>query len=63
MKNYDQFTDYNHYVCGMATTEDGAVHCCECDEPIYEDDYPNHDWSTCPVCGSAIEDEEVGERE
>ena len=25
-------------------------HCVECDDVIYECDWPNHDWSMCPVC-------------
>lgn len=55
------FKDFRNYMvldCGTIETEDGAVHCCECDEPIYESDFPNHDWSECPCCGSFIVEEE-----
>ena len=24
--------------------------CPECDEPIYECDWENHDWNMCPIC-------------
>lgn len=44
---------------GMADPEEEFVQCSECDEPIYEDDYPvieyiekdgNHSF-LCPICG------------
>ena len=25
--------------------------CCECDEPIYADDWGDIDYSICPICG------------
>lgn len=25
--------------------------CCECDEPIYADDWGDIDYSVCPICG------------
>lgn len=24
--------------------------CPECDEPVYEEDYEEHDFSMCPIC-------------
>lgn len=24
--------------------------CPECDEPLYFEDWENHDWHSCPVC-------------
>lgn len=36
---------------GARLTVDEAVICIECGEPIYEEDFPNHNWDTCPVCG------------
>lgn len=56
--NYKDFLLHMHLDCGMPLTEDGAVHCCECDEPIYKSDYPNHNWEECPVCGYLILEEE-----
>lgn len=47
------FEDFKYYMvdqCGMPETEDGAVICCECGEPIYPEDFPGHDWRYCPVC-------------
>lgn len=46
---YD-FYIYNVKECGMSITEDGAVHCCECGEPIYEEDFEGE----CPSCGLVI---------
>ena len=51
---YEQFVKFMADDCGMPMTEDGAVHCCECEEPIYEEDFEGHDWSECPVCGFNI---------
>ena len=30
--------------------------CPECDEPIYECDFKDHGWYTCPVCETYWED-------
>ena len=32
--------------------------CPECGEPIYRDDWKNHNWSICPVCENKWEDVE-----
>lgn len=56
--SYQDFKYYMSYECGTYVTEDGAVHCCECDEPIYESDFPNHNWQQCPVCEYNILEEE-----
>ena len=48
--DYQEFLHFMQDECGMPVTEDGAVHCCECGEPIYEEDFQDHDWSICPVC-------------
>ena len=30
--------------------------CPHCDEPIYKDDWKNHDYSVCPICEEYIDD-------
>ena len=30
--------------------DEGFFICPECAEPIYECDWENHDWATCPIC-------------
>lgn len=25
--------------------------CPECGEPLYAEDWPEHNWDTCPICG------------
>ncbi len=30
--------------------------CPECQEPIYEYDWEDHDWSMCPICETSWED-------
>ena len=30
--------------------------CPECDEPIYECDWEDHNWDECPVCGTLWEE-------
>lgn len=30
--------------------EEECFDCCECGEPLYKGDFPNHDWKTCPIC-------------
>lgn len=33
-------------------TEEGFFVCPECGEPIFEEDWRNHDdWEVCPICG------------
>ena len=51
MNSWDKFFDFMANECGCAVTEDGAVHCCECQEPVYEEDFDG----TCPSCGCAIQ--------
>ena len=38
--------------------EEGFFICPECDEPLYEDDYPGHDFHTCPICEVKFEEVE-----
>lgn len=38
---------YGSYVCWKGETFD----CPECGEPLYRDDWKDHDFSECPVCG------------
>ena len=32
-------------------TKEGYFVCPECTEPLYEEDWKNHNWETCPICG------------
>jgi hypothetical protein len=36
--------------------EERFFECVECGDPIYECDWPDHDWSMCPVCENLWED-------
>lgn len=49
-RTFEDFKKFHHEDCGMPLTEDGAVICVECQEPIYESDYSYWDWSICPCC-------------
>ena len=37
---------YGSYVCWKSE----HFLCPECGEPVYLEDYPDHDWKACPVC-------------
>ena len=39
-----------------ADWEERFCTCPECQEPIYEDDFPEHGWHSCPVCEIGWED-------
>ena len=30
---------------------EGYFVCPECGEPLFEEDWRNHDWNECPICG------------
>ena len=32
-------------------TKEGYFVCPECAEPLYFEDWPKHNWETCPICG------------
>ena len=36
--------------------EERFFHCPECDEPLYECDWEDHGWHSCPVCETYWED-------
>ena len=36
--------------------KEGFFICPECGEPIYECDFPDHGWHSCPVCETYWED-------
>ena len=31
-------------------TKEGYFVCPECAEPLFIEDWPNHNWETCPIC-------------
>ena len=47
---FEAFRDKCVSVYGSRTTEDGAIICPECWEPVYADDFPEHGWLICPIC-------------
>lgn len=62
---YKAFMTYNNFAYYMTTTHgmyqnsDDAVYCCGCHHLLYETDYPEHNWDSCPICGYTILKEEV----
>lgn len=52
--NFEEFVIYMIEECGMPTTEGGAVICCECGDPIYEEDFNEDGKFCCPSCGYSI---------
>ncbi len=50
MNTFKEFADFMHLECDMPYTEDGAIHCSECGEPIYEEDFDGE----CPCCSCAV---------
>ena len=52
--------EYSEEVFGSYADYEGEYfNCCECGEPLYKGDFPNHDWKTCPICEyQFIEEEE-----
>lgn len=71
--SFKEFMIYMNTICGMPLIydedgEDGGevigVICCECGEPIYEEDWEDWDFSYCPICGYSIcEDEDTEDRD
>lgn len=43
---------YCEEVYGVALdTKEGFFICPDCGEPLLVEDWPRHDWDTCPICG------------
>ena len=50
-QNWQETAHYCEIVYGIYVDwEERFFHCPECDEPIYECDWGNHEWTMCPVC-------------
>ena len=61
MNKWKKFVDYMHRDCGMQfDVKEGFVVCCECGDPIYEENFDG-DRPTCPCCGFNVETEEYEE--
>ena len=53
MNSWHEAGTYCEETYGMTmNTKEGYFVCCECGEPIFEDDWREHDdWDVCPICG------------
>ena len=53
---WEQAAQYCYMTFGIHVDyEERFFMCPECDEPIYEDDWDDHDFSMCPICETYFE--------
>ena len=56
-KSWQEAAEYCEITFGAYVDwEDRFFHCIECDEPLYLEDWKEHEWHICPICECNFEE-------
>lgn len=59
MKTWEEAAKYCEDTFGIYVDwEERFFYCPECNEPLFAEDWENHDWNSCPICEFVWEDAE-----